>query len=105
MIPFEAYYDADSFKIKSRFMVDYDTWTKMHPEAVSHDFEDFQNLQRPEDTSIEVAEVSEPPDDEFIMCLPSKMKGFDMDRKQWSMFPKIFCDDSKVVLLTNMQRL
>lgn len=65
-------------------MIDFDMYMRMHPQRVSQDLEEFKKLQQPQDISIDMTADTIPPEDDFIMCLPSKTMGFDMSKKEWS---------------------
>ncbi|KAK2757815.1 ATPase [Colletotrichum kahawae] len=77
----------------SRFMVDFDTYMTMHPEAVSEEVEEFLNIQQPQHVSINMAAEATDLADDFIMCLPSKAMGFDMSKKEWKKLRVSFMQD------------
>lgn len=65
-------------------MVDFETYMKMHPEAVAEEVEEFRRLQQPQHTFTDLSAKATELADDFIMCLPSKTMGFDMSKKEWS---------------------
>ncbi|TDZ16895.1 ATPase family AAA domain-containing protein 3 [Colletotrichum orbiculare MAFF 240422] len=81
-----------------RFMVDMNMYKKMHPaqndnalEKASHNRGKHSHV----DSSIGEIDVNmtqdDPPsDDEFLMCLPSTVKGFDMKNKEWRLLEVAF---------------
>ncbi|TDZ41317.1 hypothetical protein CTRI78_v009762 [Colletotrichum trifolii] len=81
-----------------RFMVDMNMYKKMHPaqnenalEKASHN----RGKRSHVDPSIGEIDVNmtqdDPPsDDEFLMCLPSTVKGFDMKNKEWRLLEVAF---------------
>ncbi|CCF36483.1 ATPase [Colletotrichum higginsianum] len=88
-------YDAANPLNGSRFMVDLETYKKMHPTP-----QPPQPQQAPRKSSnqkeippLDLMSDIPPADDTFLMCLPSTMKGFDMDSKTWRTLEVTFMQD------------
>lgn len=63
-------------------MIDIETLQQMHPK-------EHKAMNR-DDLGIEVlSEQEPPPEDEFILCLPPTMVGFNMQKKEWGMAQQI----------------
>jgi hypothetical protein len=59
-------------------MVDLATFYKMHPENLPH-----SRLR--DDLGVEATARQRPPDDDFLLLLPAKVRGFNMQQKKWSL--------------------
>ncbi|KAK1994919.1 ATPase [Colletotrichum falcatum] len=79
----------------SRFMVDLETYNMMHPP--SHPSKDPKSSRKPpgknELVKIDMESEKPPAEDSFLMCLPSTMKGFDMNAKTWRTLEVAFMRD------------
>ncbi|EQB49989.1 hypothetical protein CGLO_10612 [Colletotrichum gloeosporioides Cg-14] len=67
----------------------------MHPGDGSDDF-DFEHSRRSRRSnlvSIDTPTYLDPQDDEFIMCLPSRIQAFDMNTKEWKTLRVSFIQD------------
>lgn len=71
-------------------MVDMETYKKMHPNSQSWSDQEQEPGKIPSHwidyPVVDMTDESPPPGDYFIMCLPPKMRGFDMNKKEWSMY-------------------
>ncbi|KAM0546980.1 hypothetical protein ACHAPJ_010642 [Fusarium lateritium] len=77
--PEDHLYDAYS---GSRFMVDTATYKQMHPPATNP----TSTVSYYDDLGPELMAQDEPPPelgDEFYMCLPTSLNGFNMQKKEW----------------------
>ncbi|KDN68602.1 putative ATPase [Colletotrichum sublineola] len=78
--------DAAQSTNGSRFMIDLETYNKMHPP--SQPPQEPKSSRKPpnpnEILKVDMMSEKPPEDDNFLMCLPSTMKGFDMNTKTWS---------------------
>lgn len=70
-------------------MVDYKTFMEMNPSSDDVQYEDYRHTYASKLVSIDMTSSLGPQDDEFVMCLPSRIDAFDMSVKEWSMFPEI----------------
>lgn len=69
------------FQMSARFMVDIATHKQMHPNDKSD-----RVHPRPEEDELEAKYMSQDdPDlgDDFFMCLPASIPGFNMQKKEW----------------------
>jgi hypothetical protein len=77
-----GYKFADLVQIGSRFMVDIATHKKLHRDGNSRS----QRAPSPGPNVLDAKYMSEDnPDlaDDFFMCLPTSIFGFNMDKKEW----------------------
>ena len=59
-------------------MVDLATFYKMHPDKLPH-----SRLR--DDLGVEASAREQPPGGNFLLLLPSKVQGFNMQEKKWSL--------------------
>lgn len=64
----------------TRFMVDFATFNKMHPEK----FPTSSRLR--DDLGKNVTASEAPPDGSFILLLPANVRGFNMQEKKWGSY-------------------
>lgn len=63
-------------------MIDFETLQQMHPN-------EHRGTNR-DDLGAEVlSNMEPPPEDEFILCLPPTIIGFNMQKKEWGMMQQI----------------
>ncbi|KAJ0163707.1 hypothetical protein CTA2_2540 [Colletotrichum tanaceti] len=88
-------YDAARPVSGSRFMVDLETYKKMHPPPPTPQQQrpPQQSSNQKETLPLDMMSEIPPADDTFLMCLPSTMKGFDMDSKAWRTLEVAFMQD------------
>ncbi|KAF6822948.1 AAA family ATPase [Colletotrichum plurivorum] len=74
-----------NFQSDSRFMVDYGTYTQMH---------DRDDGASDDDLGPAIMAQDEPNlGDEFFMCLPTSIQGFNMQKKEWVKLEVAFLED------------
>ncbi|KAF9876751.1 hypothetical protein CkaCkLH20_05597 [Colletotrichum karsti] len=77
-------------QVDARFMVDYETYRKMHP----NEDEDEYDTTDVSDLGHELMNQDHPPlEDDFFMCLPTTMVGFNMQKKEWVKLGVAFMED------------
>lgn len=59
-------------------MVDYDTYRRIYPRKAIF-------TSKVDDLGQEAMEKGEPPDDDFLAMMPSKIHAFELTTKAWSM--------------------
>lgn len=67
-------------------MVDLETYKKIHSPSQPQQIKrtPLRSSSQNESLPLDMMSETPPADDTFLMCLPSTMKGFDMDSKAWS---------------------
>lgn len=61
-------------------MIDYATYRQMHPSDPKN-----QHVTSDDDLKPDIMSQEEPPlNDDFLLCLPTAIPGFNMNKKEWS---------------------
>nr|XP_036576490.1 ATPase [Colletotrichum truncatum]KAF6783246.1 ATPase [Colletotrichum truncatum] len=74
----------------SRFMVDMETYNKMHSVQPQEQRPPDRRHHEAERSPIDMSSETPPSEDGFLMCLPSTLRGFDMNKKEWRLLEVAF---------------
>ncbi|KAK1977836.1 ATPase [Colletotrichum cereale] len=75
----------------SRYMVDFGVYRKMHPEQRDSTRKDDTQYDMTMEEELLLTDLG----DEFFICLPSRVFGFDMQKKEWVKLEVAFIEDVK----------